>query len=206
MVPVLEVACIKWGRKYGPEYVNRLMRAVSRYLSIPHRFVCYTDDPAGLLCEVAALPAGYAGWWNKLFLFSLNRRILLLDLDSVILGPLDAMVTPHFCTIKDPWQKGYNSSAVMIQPDMQFVWGEFVRLRPDKRLHGDQDWLNEVPGFYEELCFPIGVCLSYKAHIKKLPGRTPPADCSMVYFHGIPKPHEVRDPFVLTHWHEIPGE
>ena len=42
------ILCMKWGKKYGPEYVNRLHSMVSRHLTIPHRFVCLTDDKTGL--------------------------------------------------------------------------------------------------------------------------------------------------------------
>ena len=40
----VNVICMKWGVKYGPEYVNRLYRGVAQYLSRAHRFVCFTDD------------------------------------------------------------------------------------------------------------------------------------------------------------------
>ena len=42
------VICIKWGTKFGPEYVNRLYHMVEKNLSIPHRFVCFTDNSEGL--------------------------------------------------------------------------------------------------------------------------------------------------------------
>ncbi len=46
------VVCVKWGTKYGPEYVNRLAAAVAKWTSAPHRFVCLTDDATGLNAEV----------------------------------------------------------------------------------------------------------------------------------------------------------
>ncbi|CAM9098739.1 unnamed protein product [Scytosiphon promiscuus] len=72
------VACIRWGRKYGPEYVQRLAAGVRRHLRRSHRFVCFTDD-ANALGEMAGVvvkplgTAGYGewrGWWHKAFLFS----------------------------------------------------------------------------------------------------------------------------------------
>ena len=41
------VVCVKWGTKYGADYVNRLHRAVRRHLSAARSFVCLTDDPEG---------------------------------------------------------------------------------------------------------------------------------------------------------------
>ena len=42
------VVCLKWGDKYGPEYVNKLYRMVQRNLTIDHEFVCFTENPANL--------------------------------------------------------------------------------------------------------------------------------------------------------------
>lgn len=199
---MLKVACIKWGDKYGAEYVNILSRAVADHLSLPHQFVCYTDKVDGVECLTRPLPPGFEGWWNKLYLFSLNRRVLLLDLDIVVVGSLDELVVQDFRAVKDQWQKGYNSSAVHIMPGMTHVWDQFLIHRPDKKLHGDQDWLNIVPGFKDEFCYDRGMCASYKAEVK---GRGLPKNCSVVYFHGEPKPHEVNDKFVTENWHQRKG-
>ena len=52
----VNVMCLKWGNKYGPEYVNRLHNMVKRNLTIPHRFVCFTDDPKGLQEGIETFP------------------------------------------------------------------------------------------------------------------------------------------------------
>lgn len=74
----LTVACVRWGRKYGPEYVQRLASGVRRNLSNrDYKFVCFTDDVGALeeMVGVEARPLGercreWEGWWNKAFLFS----------------------------------------------------------------------------------------------------------------------------------------
>ncbi|EOD12112.1 hypothetical protein EMIHUDRAFT_213884 [Emiliania huxleyi CCMP1516] len=72
----LTVACVKWGDKYGPEYVNRLYAMVARRLpGVPFRFACLTEQPRGLRREVEPLPlpaasAGWRGWWLKACLFT----------------------------------------------------------------------------------------------------------------------------------------
>ena len=48
VLPPLTVVCVKWGTKYGPDYVLKLRAGVGRYLSRPHQFVCLTDDVDGL--------------------------------------------------------------------------------------------------------------------------------------------------------------
>lgn len=94
----LNVVCVKWGIKFGPEYVNKLHAAVSRNLSLEHRFVCFTDDPqwidAGIECR--QIPRDdLKSCWNKLALFSdridLNGVMLYLDLDNLITGSLDGL-------------------------------------------------------------------------------------------------------------------
>jgi hypothetical protein len=73
----VNVICMKWGTKYGPEYVNRLYRGVQKHLSRPHRFVCFTEDPAGIDPGVEikplpslGLPPGPERGWLKLATFA----------------------------------------------------------------------------------------------------------------------------------------
>ena len=100
------VICMKWGKKYGPEYVNRLYAMVRRHLKGDFRLVCLTDDGVGIRDEVECLPipplnlpAGIPErGWNKLATFSadlhgLRGTALFLDVDVVITGPLDDFFT-----------------------------------------------------------------------------------------------------------------
>ena len=50
------ILCMKWGVKYGPEYVNRLYAMVRRHLRGDFRFVCLTDRSEGIRAEVQCLP------------------------------------------------------------------------------------------------------------------------------------------------------
>lgn len=98
------VLCIKWGSKYGPEYVNRLHNMVRRNLTPPFQLVCFTDDARGIdpaihtlpLPELGCDPPQHSpGQWRKLglwrkSLFGLQGIGLFIDLDSVIVNRLDA--------------------------------------------------------------------------------------------------------------------
>jgi len=108
MPPIL-ILTMKWGTAYGSEYVNRLAKAVSKYLSRPHRFICFTDDSTGLSSDVEAfplpemkLPGGHSDTrWQKLSLFSrdlfgLSGTALFLDLDLVVVGSLDPFFDDGF--------------------------------------------------------------------------------------------------------------
>lgn len=94
---------MKWGTLYGPEYVNRLFAMVRANITGDIRFVCLTDDPAGIRSEVECFECPTipiegkrknAGW-RKLtlyreskYLFGLEGDWLYLDLDVVITGSL----------------------------------------------------------------------------------------------------------------------
>ncbi len=96
------VICLKWGKRYGPEYVNKLYSMVVRNTRRPLRFVCITDDPAGLVKEVEIKPMPefdlpeifrFKGF-RRMFLFKeslydLTGPVLHLDVDLLITGSVD---------------------------------------------------------------------------------------------------------------------
>ena len=101
------ILCMKWGRRYGPEYVNRLYSMCARGMEgAPFQFVCFTDDATGLVDGVEARPLPeFAGVpdhlavkpWRKLTLWKADlgndltgRNALVLDVDVVITGELKA--------------------------------------------------------------------------------------------------------------------
>ena len=109
------VICIKWGTKFGPEYVNRLYKMVEKNLSLPHRFVCFTDNSTGIDKEIEIRPLPELNddgipdrMWKKLGLFAnpladLEGTALFLDLDIVIRESLDPFfeVEGSFLIVKD---------------------------------------------------------------------------------------------------------
>ncbi len=102
------IICMKWGKRYGPEYVNRLFSMVKRHMSgtigTDYRFICITDDSSNLIEGVESFPLPELNKdlpdhmkstpWLKLLvwdrpLFNLEGDALFLDLDVVITGTLD---------------------------------------------------------------------------------------------------------------------
>ena len=118
----MNIVCLKWGDKYGPEYVNRLYSGVNRNCSIPFKFICFTDNDHGLNTNIQTIPIdssslpvnqrGFQGWWFKLHLFEnnngLNGRVVYIDLDTVITGNIDHILqnTQGFVTLRD-FYRGY---------------------------------------------------------------------------------------------------
>lgn len=112
----LAVVCFQWNagfRAYRPEYVNALARGYRRNLSIPHKFVCITDDTEGFSSDVVVMPLpdaarkvakwpspegpNYPASYRRLWLFSKEAReiadvVLMTDIDCVVTGGIDPLV------------------------------------------------------------------------------------------------------------------
>jgi hypothetical protein len=152
---MLNVVCIKSGEKYSPEYVNHLARAVRRYLLVPHRFVCLTDDPQGVDDDVEMMPLveDLPGWWNKIALFKstihdLQGTLLYFDLDMVIIRSINGFATYEGQLVAMPTfrRAGEYGSALMRFEigQHQRVWDLFVPRARDviREVQGDQNWIN----------------------------------------------------------------
>jgi len=154
------VVCLKHGSKYSAEYVNVLKKMTQRNLTVPHKFVCFTEDPKGIDPDIKILPLPtiqIKGWWFKTMLFNPNLQIqgtmLFIDLDVVIFKNIDRlfqhspgtfMVCRDFNRCFQPnWQK-MNSSVVRWNTGQHpQLYNNFIKdpITISKRFHGDQDWL-----------------------------------------------------------------
>jgi hypothetical protein len=153
------VLCVRFGSKYGIEYVERLRNMVSRHLTLPYEMVCLTDDHHNIsgVRSIIQKNSGYQkGWWHKVHMFDPNLdiqgRILYLDLDIIVCGNLNKLVQitgNGFYGIRDFNRKFYPSwnhlnSSVLCWTHQQesYIWNEFNRDRQNAmRLQGDQDWI-----------------------------------------------------------------
>lgn len=74
----LHVICVKYGTLYGPEYANKLYHGVETFLTIPHDFICFTDNPAGLEPNIIVVPIDgkYKGWWSKANIFNISSKFI----------------------------------------------------------------------------------------------------------------------------------
>ena len=88
---------MKWGNKYGPDYVNKLQNMVSKNLKKKFRFICFTDNNKGLKSNIDVFPLPQINMpnnkpergWRKLSilqkdLYDVTGTCLFLDLDIVI--------------------------------------------------------------------------------------------------------------------------
>ena len=208
------VICMKWGTKYGPEYVNRLRSMESRHLKRAHRFICFTDDGSGIdpAVEIKPLPAmdlppDKERGWRKLStfqrpLFDLSGPTLFVDLDVVIVDSIDCFFEHPgaFAIIRD-WikpEKTGNSSIYRFDagahPDiLEFFLANIDAVKSEVR--NEQEYLTrEMNRRGLTTYWPAEWCVSFKyGCLPTFPLnflRTPaiPPGARIIVFHGKPNP------------------
>lgn len=237
----ITVVCLKTGDKYPAVYVNRLYRGVTEgaHWAVPSdraslmrfgvgepidcRFVCITDRTDAAFDEgIEVLPLLepiYPGWWNKLQMFraegafgQIQGRVLFLDLDVLITGPLDPLVNyPSDFAMHADFQKPWKcASAVMLLEagSREWIWNAFQENPPGvmRSYHGDQEFMYDLfqrhcrypaafNSHYPDI-FPQRIVRNYKQY--SVDG--PPEGASIVALNGHPKPHELKDLWVADFW------
>jgi uncharacterized Rossmann fold enzyme len=199
----------------GVEYTNVLHDMVQRNLpeGYPGTFTVFTDNPSekgysdGI--EVREAPdKSLSGWWHKLSafkdgLFEDGDRVCLLDLDSVICGPLDRIMAygGDFATLRDFLRPNGLQSSVMMWPANTLGWlyDEYVKAGCPKLAGGDQEWLERWshilrPDILQDE-FPGDFC-SFKVHASM----GIPKGTKVCVFHGEPRPHQVTEDWVPLVW------
>ncbi|WFF37852.1 glycosyltransferase [Moraxella nasibovis] len=206
------IICMKWGTKYGAEYVNRLYNMVERNLTLPFTFVCLTDDPAGIRPEVQCYPIPELNLpsnipergWKKLTtfkpdLYGLKGTALFLDIDIVIVDNIDCFFThqaQHDDSVmiirdwKKPWRMVGNSSVYRFKvgqnthPNLlSYFENNFEKIRSEVR-HEQAFLSNYLREHHHLEYWDPSWCVSYKYHcLQKIP---------MAYFKPPVKPKDAK--------------
>jgi hypothetical protein len=203
------ILTLKHGTKYSAEYVNKMYNMIHRHVTMPYNFYCFTEDSSGLNpnINIRPLPAEFpiSGWWYKTYLFRKEHFTsginFYIDLDMVITKNIDEFLTydvPFMGTRNVMYlnKPKVNSlgSCILKWPAGKYhdIWDTIER-EPKRTLKylGDQDYIYErYPSI--QYC-PDHWLASYKWS----PDLT---QAKIVAFHGIPRPHDVHDPFILENW------
>lgn len=176
------IICMKWGTRYGPEYVNRLAAMVRRNVSRPTRFVCFTDDATGVNDDIELHPLPditipeRVAWtpWRKLSVWQypladLAGDVLFLDLDLVITGSLDEFFEyePGAYIAIDNWTqpgRGIGNTSAFRFPAGKYtnIFDDFVA-DPEAilgRWRIEQQYISDtIP---EMIFWPAAWCVSFK--------------------------------------------
>src|SRR3990167_11446347 len=105
---MLTVVCFLWHDPqgvrndiyvYDESHVRRLKQMVERNLTLPHEFICVSDRPIG---GIKTIPLDFTTFvhgtrFAKLMMYApegklAGKRLLYLDLDTVVTGSLDSLV------------------------------------------------------------------------------------------------------------------
>lgn len=188
---LVNIICVKWGAKYGPDYVNKLHSMVRRNMSRPYRFVCFTDNATGISSEVETRPLptigiqdfdAATGWtrfhgWLKATVFAaplhdLMGPVLFLDVDIVITGPLDPFfdLKGDFLVIKE-WDKRDETGNTSVFRFTAGAHGDLIKHLADSLSSAQSDYRNEqefVTSYFSRQgkmgYWPKGWCVSFKRH------------------------------------------
>lgn len=154
------IICLKWGKKYSAEYVNNLYAMTQRHCTVPHEFVCFTENRKGIDKQIRTidLPTmNVDGWWYKPWFFSkdlpIQGTLLYFDLDVIVFRNIDKLFSykpKQFCIIRDfnrSLRKNYdriNSSVFRLESGM--FHNIYKQFEVDPKMHmqknrGDQDWM-----------------------------------------------------------------
>lgn len=216
---MLTVVTFKWRAPTGyrstfaGEHVDTLRRMVARHYRKPHRFVCVTDDPAGItepdveLFELwsdfgtVANPSGRhnPSCYRRLRLFAKNpgswlgERFVVLDLDAVIVGSLAPLWdrTEDFVIWKSATSGNpYNGSMWMLNAGARpQVWRDFDPNVSPRESHSagyygsDQAWIAQSLGRGEATWGREDGVLSFRNDVRPRGGALPPG-AKVVFFHG----------------------
>ena len=232
---MLNFACVYYGDKYSKpatapwSYIQNLYSMVKRNLTIPHRFICFTDNTVmhkrkefkNTNIEFKPFKRhDFNGWFNKLQLFSpqseLDGDTLYMDLDVVIMKNIDELATigesKNFVGMNDfnPSSGLFNSSIMRFNNQYHsIIWKEYLKRKTEfNNAHGDQDIISAIIKSHEDtIAFPDSWTQSYKWYDRS---GTRYSKSAMTYehngeslvtvFHGQPNPHESEQEWVKKAW------
>ena len=232
---MLNFACVYYGDKYTRpptdpwSYLRNLYNMVERNLTVPYRFVCFTDSTVlhkqrefrGKDIDFRQFKRhDFEGWFNKLQLFSPESKLegdtLYMDLDVVIMKNIDELATigesKNFVGMNDfnPTSGQFNSSIMKFDNEQtsKLIWEPYIKDRSKYKMHGDQNIITAlIKNHNDTISFPDEWTQSYKwlnrkgerYHIDKMTYEED-TNAKVCVFHGNPNPDESPQEWVKELW------
>lgn len=152
---MLIISTWRWGAKYQGHYVERLKAGIARNLKQEHRFAVFgpeADDDyltkvPGCFCRLRM----FSPVWQQKHQISRGDRIVCIDLDVVVTGPLDELFdrSEDFVILQGANAQNpcpYNGSVQMLRAGCHAqVWSDFslknAGMVPFHEFPDDQGWL-----------------------------------------------------------------
>jgi len=186
-----------FSKMYDEKWVLRLFEGFRRNLSLPFRFVVFTDRERDLPLDIIQelMTARKPTYGDCIEPYKLNMPMILVGLDTVITGPVNHLAeyclkSKMIALPRDPFQPEVACNGVALVPTGH------RHVYEDWRGENDMLWLRKQPHvLIDDMC-PDQV-VSYKGHVKQ----KGLGDARIVYFHGDEKPHQLTDqPWIRRHW------
>ncbi|MBN7777774.1 hypothetical protein JYP49_14330 [Nitratireductor aquimarinus] len=186
-----------FSRMYDEEWVHKLYRGFCRNLTVPFRFVCFTDRPRifdpGI--EQDAILARCPDYGACIEAYRTEGPMILAGLDTVAVGNIDHLAA--WCETakvqalpRDPYRPHIACNGVALVPK------GWTRIAKEHRGENDMEWVRKFPHVFIDDLFP-GQVVSFKGHVKK----RGLARARIVYFHGQEKPHQLPGvDWIKEHW------
>lgn len=203
------IACVlKSGGDFGPQHVEWLRKQCSQHMP-DWEFRCWSDMNVP---DKIPLKRSWPKWWAKFEAYrdtcDCEWPMLMIDLDTVFVGTLE--IRPEhkneILIIRDPWKDGGRfperlGGGFMYLPKWAREYLNYLRISRDMdnliaENGGDDQPLLHEHFKYWALRFQdeyVDEIVSYKVHVKGI-GLQP--DNKVVYFHGKPRPWDVREDWI----------
>jgi hypothetical protein len=186
---------------------------IGYFVTYKHKNVCFTNNPEGIREGIEIRPLTN-DWMEKnlkkMIQFSpdngLEGRILSFDLDNVIIGSLDMFAEDKsefiICEAIYSNRKGKCAGNFMAfnAGYGKDLWGKLNANYQyyKEKTKGSERFLYDI--LIKKMAFwPKHSIVSYKKHVKKRKVRNW-NQVRIIWFHGTPKPHEVKDKIIVNNW------
>lgn len=190
-----------FSRCYDESWVTRLCAGFDRHLTRPFRFVLFTDRRRDLPADIVQkqLSTTKPDYGHFVEPYQLDAAMILVGLDTVVTGPLDHLAdyclrADMIALPRDPYAPHWACNGVALVPAGQ--------RRVFDRWSGENDmeWMRAQPHVMIDDLF-AGQIVSYKGRVRD----HGLGDARIVYFHGVPKMHDLEDvEWVRRHWKGAP--
>jgi hypothetical protein len=184
------------------------VEGIKTHSTIPHEIVCLTDLKPEKFKEIPVkvipLENDWPGWWSKMEVFRpglFDGPVVYLDLDTVLVGNIDKLFRRSFrFAMLEPFHPrlkyGKWASGIMAwNGDYSGIYKQFKAGFVRAQRGPDQASIVQYLSFQPESInkeFGKGI-YSYKRHCMR---KGLPADAKIICFHGTPRPHQVKEPWV----------
>jgi hypothetical protein len=211
--------------RIGVVYIKRLVSGIQRSMPPPWNYsiVLFTDIPGaaslkipGLDVQELQVPVNLRWNLKKMFMYSpkskLSGVIISIDLDCVVIGDMSkiaetATLTDSFLTVcRGAYKKEKpGGSVVSFRPSAKherILWKPVVtKQQAVENMTGGSERIFYTKAiqrkditFWDHIL--PGSILSYKRDCKE----SLPDGAALVRFHGLPRPHEIKTPWVKEYW------